>query len=510
MVEASKPSHRLKTQDTSFLYHETPNSPLHLGIVQNFDGEIEFESLIEHFEGRIHLLPRYRQRLVFAPFNLAHPTLEDDPNFKLRNHFTRHRLPTRATDVELTKAAMHAYESPLERSRPLWELHLFQGLEGGRSALLWKIHHCIVDGVSASQLLATAMDPRPDAPAPVPEREPWAPTNLPNRSKSLLDAVTALVQNRLDEVREAERLLISPRRLAERGAAMAGAAAQILQMMSRPIVAAPWNSGLVSRARSFAWLRVSFGDLSVIRNALGGTVNDVVLSIVSEGAARYLKHHDVPTAGLSLRIACPVSERRGSEAGAMGNRLSAMFPELPAMPMDPVEGYRSVVEETERIKAAHGPQEIYSVGAAADLVSPSLQYLISRITGGIARMIIGPPMGINLVVTDVPGAQVPMYLAGRQMIEFIGIVPLAGPLGYGVTVVSYNQSLFIGAVADPRLMPDMEFMKSCIADAFEELKAAAQRVLKGHRNHSHIQRLPQRTLTSATHDTLNRRQYKHS
>src|SRR5271170_1250543 len=171
MAEASKPSRRLSTQDASFLYNETPNGPLHVGLLQTFEGEIEFDRLIEYFERRIHLLPRFRQRLVFAPLNLVHATLQDDPEFKLRDHFKRHTLLAGASDSEMAEAAMRANEPPLERSRPLWELHLFQGLEGGRSALLWKIHHCIVDGVSALQLIATAMDLRPDAPAPAPERE---------------------------------------------------------------------------------------------------------------------------------------------------------------------------------------------------------------------------------------------------------------------------------------------------------------------------------------------------
>jgi len=489
MAEASKPSRRLSTQDASFLYNETPNGPLHVGLLQTFEGDIEFDRLVEHFERRIHLLPRYRQRLVFAPFNLAHATLEDDPEFRLRDHFKRHTLPSGASDAEIAEAAMRANEPPLERSRPLWELHLFQGLEGGRSALLWKIHHCIVDGVSALQLIATAMDLKPDAPAP--EREPWTPASLPDGSKSLLDAAIAMVQNRLDEVREAGRLLSSPADLAERSAAMASAAAQMLQMMSRPIVAAPWNRGLVNRTRSLAWLRVSFGDLRAIRSALGGTVNDVVLSILSEGAARYLKHHNVAIDGLPLRIGCPVNVRRESEAGAMGNRVSMMFPELTATPMDPVERYRSVMRETERIKAAREPQGMDLLTATADSVSPSLQNLnstmtntaietatrLSEFTRGMAHMIAGPSMGINFIATNVPGAQVPMYLAGRRMLEFIGLVPLAGTLGYGVAIVSYNQNLFFGAVAEPLLMPDVEFMKSCIAGAFEELKAAAQRVM---------------------------------
>ena len=185
MAEASKPSRRLSTQDASFLYNETPNGPLHVGILQTFEGEIEFDRLVEHFARRIHLLPRYRQRLVFAPFNLAHATLEDDPEFELRGHLKHHTLPGGAGDAEMAEAAMRANEPALERSRPLWELHLFRGLEGGRSALLWKIHHCIVDGVSALQLIATAMDLRPDAAPPAPEREAVGARETPGQLKVL-------------------------------------------------------------------------------------------------------------------------------------------------------------------------------------------------------------------------------------------------------------------------------------------------------------------------------------
>jgi diacylglycerol O-acyltransferase / wax synthase len=438
-------------------------------MLQTFEGEIEFPKLIEHFDRRIHLLPRYRQRLVFAPFNLAHATLEDDPEFALRNHLKCHTLANGASDAKLAETVMRAHELPLERTKPLWELHLFRGLEDGRSALLWKIHHCIVDGVSALQLIATAMDLRPDAPAPAPEREPWAPASLPDNTKSLLDAAIALVQSRIDEVREAGRLLSSPANLAERSAAMASAATQMFQMMSRPIVAAPWNLGLVSRDRALTWLRVSFGDLRAIRSVLGGTVNDVVLSILSEGAARYLKHHDVAADGLPLRIGCPVNVRRESETAAMGNRVSMMFPEVAATPMDPIERYRSVVRETERIKTAREPQGMDLLTATADSVSPSLQDLNSRMTntaietatrlsefsGGMARIVAGPQMGINFIATNVPGAQVPMYLAGHRLLDFVGLVPLAGTLGYGVAILSYNQSLYFGLMVEPRLMPDV-------------------------------------------------------
>jgi diacylglycerol O-acyltransferase len=487
MAEAGKPSRRLSTQDASFLYNETPSGPLHIGLLQIFEGEIDFAELTDYLRRRVHLLPRLRQRLAPAPMNLAHATLEDDPEFDISNHLERHPLRDGSSDAEMAEAAMRANGPPLSRERPLWQLHLFQGLERGRSAVLWKIHHSIVDGVSALQLMALAMDLKPAAPPPAPEQQPWSPAPLPDTSRSLLDAARALIEHRIEEMREAARLLSTPSNLAERNAAITAAAMQMTQMMARPIVAAPWNLGLVSPERSFAWLRVPFSDIRAIRTALGGTVNDVVLAILGEGAGRYLKHHRIATAGLPLRIGCPVNVRRASESGAMGNRVSMMFPEVSAAPMMPIERYRAVVRETERIKAAREPQGMDLLTATADSVPPSLLNLSARISstaiqtatwlsevaGGMARLFSGSPTGINFVATNVPGPQVPMYLSGHRMLDFMGIVPLAGTLGYGVAIVSYNQNLFFGMVAEPRIMPDVDFMKSCVAEAFEELRTAA-------------------------------------
>ena len=486
MAEAAK-TLRLSSQDASFLYNETPGGPLHIGFLQTFEGKINFAELTEYLKRRIHLLPRFRQRLVPVPMNLAHATLADDPDFDIARHLERHPLKEQSNDAELIEAAMRANEAPLKRDRPLWQVHLFQGLAGGRSSVLWKVHHSIVDGVSALQLMALAMDLKPDTPSPAPEQQPWAPAQPPDSSRSLLDAAAALLQHRVEEMREAARLLSSPSDLAERNAMMTAAAMQMAQLMARPIVAAPWNLGLVSPERSFAWLGVSFSDVRTIRAAVGGTVNDVVLAILAEGAARYLKRHQIATAGLPLRIGCPVNVRRANESRAMGNRVSMMFVESSATPMAPIERYQAVVRETARIKLAREPQGMDLLTATADSVSPSLlnlgatianaaigtATLFSEYAGGMARMFAGTPMGINFVATNVPGSQVPMYLAGHKMLEFMGIVPLAGTLGYGVAIVSYNQNLFFGLVAEPRMMPDLDLMRCCVSEAFTELHIAA-------------------------------------
>src|SRR5579863_6096152 len=146
-------SRRLSTQDASFVYGESPSGPLHIGAVCIFDGELDYDELVDHMEARIHLLPRYRQRLAFVPFNLAHATLEDDPEFDLRRHIKRHTLAAETNDETLLAAAMREYAPMLDRSRPLWEMHLFNGLAHGRSAVMWKVHHCLVDGVSGMELL---------------------------------------------------------------------------------------------------------------------------------------------------------------------------------------------------------------------------------------------------------------------------------------------------------------------------------------------------------------------
>src|SRR6202521_742746 len=234
------------------------------------------------------------------------------------------------------------------------------------------------------------------------------------------------------------------------------------RMMVRQIVAAPWNAGLVTPARSLAWLTVSFGDVRAIRNTLGGTVNDVVLAILSEAAARYLKHHEVRTNHAPLRIGCPVNVRRSSENAALGNRVSMMFPELPSEPMEVGERLQAVIRETERIKAGNEPQALELMLAGSDLIAPTvvgfgsvigtnaidLASRLGALAPGLTRMLTLPPPGINFIATNVPGAQVPLFLEGRKMIEMVGLVPLGANLGYNVAIVSYNQKLIFGMMAE--------------------------------------------------------------
>ena len=480
----SKESFRLSTQDASFLYGEAANGPLTMAMMATFRSHIEFRSLLAHMEARMHLLPRYRQRVVFAPFNLAHPSLEDDPGFDLANHLFCHELPPDSSEAVLMKKVMQVYEKPLDRGKPLWELHLFTGLRGGHSAILTKIHHCLADGVSGMELLAVTMSTHPDAPAPTPPDEPWKPAQLPGRAERVASALSDFTRSRIELARRAAGTLAHLRDF-DADVSAPAAAVQTFRRFSQPIVAAPWNTATVTAARTMAWLQFPLRDVVRIRATFGGTVNDLVLAILSEGAARYLAFHGCPTEGRPLRIGCPVNVRAKDEYGKLGNRVSMMFPEFDAEPMTAVARLKAVIGETSRIKAAREAMAFEKLMAALDYLPPATLALTARLVTSaiegagwlagaaprIARRAQLLGMGINFVATNVPGVPVPIYLAGHEMAEAVGMMPLMPTLGYGPAIVSYNGNLYLGLLAEPNLMPDLGFMKSQIKETLRELIA---------------------------------------
>jgi diacylglycerol O-acyltransferase len=484
----AKLAHRLTTQDASFLYGESQSAPLHIGSISVFEGEIPFDEMVKFVEGRLHLIPRYRQKLAFVPFNLAHATWEDDPDFKIESHLKQHQVPADSTIEQAIEAALRVHEPPLDRNRPLWEMHLFSGIPN-RSILLWKIHHALVDGVSGVELTTVVLDFAPDAAPPPPPEEPWKPRPAPPAQEMIAEAIRDAIQAQIDAARRAREVFGNPETAVERNRLLAESSRVMAQMAMQPIVGAPWNRGPLTQRRRLAMCRYEFSDFRAIRNALGGTVNDVVLAVLTEGAARYLQHHGFRPAGLPLRLGCPVSVRRETEGGALGNRVSMMFPSLPAEPMDMVARLEAVKKETERIKAAREPQGLELMSEAGDAVPPSLMALASAITSvnadaaaafasvtpppPISPLVQAPAFGISFIATNVPGVQVPQYLAGHQCLDTVGLLPLGGTLGYGVAIGSYNQRMYFGLMSEPRMMPDVDLMKSYIDEAFSELLKAA-------------------------------------
>ena len=481
-----KLSHRLSGQDSTFIYGESRNGPLHVGSLSFFEDEITYPELIRHFESKLHLVPRYRQRLAPVPFNLNHATFEDDPDFKIGNHVKLHQLPADTSDAQLIEAALAVFQKPLDRKRPLWEAHLFNGAKGNRSVIMWSTHHCLIDGVSGMELLNVILDFRPDPPATESNVEPLAPKPRPGALRQMIDATLDLAQGQVELTRRLSQAASNFRSSVKELGSDASTLAGLARRMTRPIAATPWNAGLVSQERRLAWLRTSFADIRGIRAALGGTINDVVLTMLTEGAARYLRDHGGKPGG-PFRIGCPVNVRRDEESGSLGNRVSMMFPELPAEPMDPAARLKLVATETHRIKEAGEPQALERLMSIGDSVSAPA---FSAMLGGIATTAMdaavslqrilpswakpaAPPPGMNFIATNVPGSQVPLYLHGHRMVDYIGLLPLGGNLGFGVPIVSYNQDLYFTMMAEPNLMPDPDRMKSLVEAVFEELKRAA-------------------------------------
>ena len=482
--------YRLSTQDATFIYAESPANPLHIGSILMFEGKIDFGDFVQSIESRLHLIPRYRQRMMPVPFNLGHAVMEDDPHFRIENHVIRHLLRPGMSQAEAVDEMLRHYEVPLDYKRPLWEMHSFENLEGARTAIVSKVHHALVDGVSGVELLKVMFDLK-EHPDPIePPAKQWQPEKPSSPMRRILEAMRdSTVGSFNAAIETSQQLMREPEVLGDEARSFTDALQQLGQITTRRIVSTPWNSGLVGQRRSLAWSTMSFGDFRRIRNAFGGSINDVVLTILSEAAARYLQHHGYAANG-QLCIGCPVNVRHKEEAGALGNRVSMMFPMIPAEPMDLIERLVYVSAETERIKDAQLPQALERMMTMAESISPALMGAGSRIStmalsaassifklsGYKARPdgFLLPTLGINFIATNVPGVQVPQYLFGHKCLEQVPLVPCGATLGYNVAILSYNSTLCFGMSADPNLMSDVSLMKFFVDEVFSELKDRAQ------------------------------------
>jgi diacylglycerol O-acyltransferase / wax synthase len=486
-VFPSAASYRLSTQDATFIYGESQSGPLHIGSIGLFEGRIDFNALVGHFEERIHLVPRYRQRLIEVPLNYAHAMMEDDPEFSFDNHVHLHELPDGMSDADALAEMMRIYQKPLERKHPLWELHTFHNLDGNRTALMWKVHHCLVDGVSGVELLKVMYDFRAE-PDEIPQPpEAWVPARPSSAVRRFAEAVRDRTQSAISStINGAVEAIEDPASVAERARLLAQATRVMTELATRRIVATPWNATPVTQERIVAWTRQSFADFRAIRSAFGGSVNDVVLAMLTEGAARYLEHHGYAVEGQQLCIGCPVNVRHKNEKSSLGNRVSMMFPTAPAAPMDVVERLKLITEETERIKAAGSAQALEAMMQLGDAIAPTMIAPVARaattmidVAGRLAKWTdwrprpdgFGlPARGINFIATNVPGVQVPQYVNGHVCLDMVPLVPIGATMGYGVAILSYYKSLYFGMMSDPRIMPDVALMKAFADDAFAELK----------------------------------------
>jgi diacylglycerol O-acyltransferase / wax synthase len=456
---------RLTGLDTSFLHLERDSAHMHVAGCAVFQGRAPaYEDLVEEIVSRLHLVPRYRQRLAFVPLGQGRPVWVDDPHFNVTYHVRHTALPRPGGDDELKRLAGRVFSQALDRSRPLWELWLVEGLAEDRFALLSKTHHALVDGVSGVDIATVLFDASPE-PMPVgpPELE-WIPRPLPSGTQLLADALLERATVPGEIVRGARAALRGPRQVAGRvGEALAGVGAMTWAgLQAAPL--SPFNVR-IGPHRRFTWVRGDLAEFKGVKNALGGTVNDVVLAVVAGALGRYMRLHGHSTDDVELKAMVPVSVRADVERGALGNRVAAMWAPLPVGMTDPVQRLLKIRRAMDGIKESGQAVGAQVLTQLSGFAPPTIMAQAARLQ---ARQRL-----FNVVVTNIPGPQLPLYVLGRELEALYPMVPLAENTALGIAIMSYNGQLNFGLTADYDALGDVETLAEELRSSIEELVAAA-------------------------------------
>jgi diacylglycerol O-acyltransferase / wax synthase len=456
---------RLSTLDAGFLYFERPGQPMHVGGCMIYEGRISRDELARILLERLHLLPRYRQKIVSPPFALAHPTWEDDPEFDVGNHVEEAVLPAPADDVVLSEVGGEVYAPMLDRRHPLWKLILLHGRPDGNTAMIWKIHHAMVDGVSGVDLAMVLHELTPDAEPPQHPAAAWQPEPARNQLTLLQDAVRDQLTQAAETWTDDAFALLRPPEQAKQIRQLTSAVFSSMPALLQPAPPTPFNAP-ISAARQFAWVELAFSEVRLVKSVLGGTVNDLVLAILSGGLGRYLRHHGVRTDGVELRAMCPVSMRRPDERGALGNLVSIMIAPLYVGIADPVERLAAERDAMNRLKSQDQAGGLYAFSQLASRMPAAWLALAGQLSPSTNTL-------FNTVSTNVPGPQIPLYLAGHKLLAWYPLGIVSANVGLFVAILSYGQKLTYGLLVDPQLVPDIWFLAGCLRESYAELRAAA-------------------------------------
>jgi WS/DGAT/MGAT family acyltransferase len=459
-------SSRLTGLDASFLHLEqSGNAHMHVAGVYVFDGPPPpYEEFVEALDRRLDLVPRYRQRLAWVPLGQGRPRWVDDPYFNVHYHVRHTALPAPGNEDTLSELAGRLMAQELDRTKPLWEIWLVEGLEGGRFALIGKTHHALVDGISgvdiATVLFDTSRDPSPvGGPA-----DPWTPRPLPTDAQLLGEALLQRATMPAEIARGVRALFRAPRRAATAARDGLVGVGALAWAGLNPAPETRLNVR-IGPHRQYKWVDADLAQFKAIKNALGGTINDVVLSAVTLALGRYLRRHGDDTRGLVLKAMVPVSVRADIERGALGNRVAAMWAPLPVGIEDPGGVFAEVHQAMQELKAsgqAVGAQVLTSLTGFAP---PTLMSQAARLQSR--------QRFFNLVVTNVPGPQFKLYLLGRELLAMYPVVPLAEGQALGIAIMSYAGSLGFGLLSDGDALTDLDDLAEDLREAIDELAWAA-------------------------------------
>ena len=452
--------------DTFFLYLERQGQPLNIASTCEFEGEISLRAFTKYVESKLDLIPRYKQRAVFPPLNLGLPTWEVDPDFDIRNH-VRQVVLKEGTDSDLKEIAAGIISSILNRQRPLWDLTLVRGLKGKRTGVIIRLHHCMADGISGVGIMNALLDTTP-TPSEVTEAEhratePQSTDSVALLLDHLLKSYQSFMQGALTaqtEVVNIARELIS--------SATHGQGDELMHLvpeLATPSDRLPFNK-VCRGPQRLAWGELPLADIKAIRENFGGTVNDVVLTVVTSTIRRYSELHGANLKGRQLRLIVPVNVRSNGDA-ELGNRITFLPINVPLDIRDP----RMLLARVgERMLFLRGVGVLELVGLFGALVSKVPLPLQSVLAPLLTQL----PLSLcNMICTNVPGPQQPLYLLGHKMLRTYPYVPIGGEMGVNVAILSYNGTAYVGFGGDIHAVPDIDRLEELLRASFAELRNAA-------------------------------------
>jgi diacylglycerol O-acyltransferase len=426
--------------DASFLHVEDAVTHMHIGSVGIFEGPTPGPGEVQAaVAARLPLVPRYRQKVRFVPLALGRPTWVDDPHFNIEYHVRRTALPAPGGAQELRNLVGRVMSQQLDRDKPLWEMWVAEGLDDGCWALISKTHHCMVDGVSATDLLSVILGDQRQQDEPAPD-DAWQPAPEPNSTQLLTHALSQRAASPYEATRTLLSAVRGPRRVARQAVDVTRGLANMRSLLS-PSNAGSLN-GPIGPHRRWDWARARLADVKQIRKLHGGTVNDVVLAVITNGFRELLLARNEPVDGQVIRTLVPVSVRSDDERGSYNNKVSAMFAELPVAIEDPVERLQALHDQMQDLKSsgqAVAAERLTALGGFAPA-------LLLALAGRVGTRL--PQSAINTVTTNVPGPQHPLYLAGRRMLEAFPFVPLGGQVRVGIAIFSYDGGINFGVTGD--------------------------------------------------------------
>ena len=460
---------RMSPLDATFLHIEDGVNHMHIASCARFEGPAPtYEALVDLFRGHLPLVPRYRQKVRFVPGGIGRPVWVDDPHFRIDFHIRHTALPPPGDDQDLRNLMGRLMSQQLDRNRPLWEVWMVEGLADGSWALISKVHHCMVDGISGTDLMALVLDASPQG-SPT-EPDDWHPAAEPSDAELVRDAIGETLVSPNEIARWARSSLRGPRKMvANLSDVVQGAKA--LGEHLRPNT--PLSiEGTIGPHRRWTWARTTLADVKTIRTALGGTVNDVVLAAITKGFRELLLSRGDEIDNAVVRTLVPVSVRAAGDRTA-NNQVSAMIAELPVGISDPIERLHAIRSQMATLKESHQAVAGSMLVNMAGFAPPALLSMGVRTAAIVMRRM--PQRSVNTVTTNVPGPQVPLYACGREMLEYLPFVPLSQGVRTGVAILSYNGKISFGVTGDWDAVPDVAVLADGIETGMQELLRRARR-----------------------------------